>query len=99
MLRADPEWTLGSSYLRRKLQNTDTADDNVAYRLHSRLVSRSEREAETDKEQVEVSSQGSEQMLANTRNETSPGKNRRAAVNHSYNLRSRIESPNKNAQE
>jgi hypothetical protein len=98
MRRTDPEWTRVSSYLRRKLQNADTADNNVAYRLRSKLVSRSEREAEADKEQAEVSSQGSEQMLANMQNETSPGKNR-PIVNHSYNLRSRIESSSNNAQE
>jgi hypothetical protein len=48
--RADPEWTPGSSYLQRKLQSSNTAND-VAYRLRSRLVSRSERETEIDKEQ------------------------------------------------
>jgi hypothetical protein len=58
--RADPEWTPGSSYLRKELRSNDTAD-NVAYRLRSRLVSRSEWEAEVDKEQVEINnSQGSE---------------------------------------
>jgi hypothetical protein len=98
---ADPEWTPGSSYLRKKLRDINTADDNVAYRLRSRLVSRLERETEADKEQeqVEVNSQEGEHMLANTQNETSPGNNRHA-VNHSYNLRSRIESTeNNNVQE
>ena len=62
MRRTDPEWTPGSSYLRKELQSNDTVD-NVAYRLRSRLLSRSEREAEADKEQVEViSSQGSEHV-------------------------------------
>jgi len=44
----DPEWTAGSSCLEKKLPNDNTADD-IAYRLRSVLVSRSEREAETDK--------------------------------------------------
>jgi hypothetical protein len=57
--RADPEWTPESSYLKKKLQSEDTAD-NVAYRLRSRLVSRSERDVGADKEQVEIEdSQGS----------------------------------------
>jgi len=86
----DSEWTPGSVYLRKNLRDTDT-DDNVAYRLRSRLVSRSERETEADKEQVEMSSNGNERMLENTQNNTSPGKNKLVA-NHSYNLRSRIES-------
>ena len=46
----DPEWIPGSSYLQRK-QNSDT-DVNVAYRLRSRLVSRSEKEAARDKAQA-----------------------------------------------
>jgi hypothetical protein len=44
----DPVWTAGASCLERKLPSDNTADD-IAYRLRSRLVSRSEREAETDK--------------------------------------------------
>jgi hypothetical protein len=31
--RADPEWTPGSSYLRRKLQSKDTADNHIGYVL------------------------------------------------------------------
>ena len=44
----DVEWTAGASCLEKKLPNDNTADD-IAYRLRSRLVSRSERKAETDK--------------------------------------------------
>ena len=44
----DPEWTPGSSYLQRKLQSSQTADD-IAYELRSRLVSRSRQEPEADK--------------------------------------------------
>jgi hypothetical protein len=95
---ADPEWIPGSSYLRKKLQDINTADDNVAHRLRSRLVSGLERETEADKEQeqIEVSTQKDEHMLANMQNETSPGKNR-PAINHSYNFRSRIESTGSNS--
>ena len=96
--RTDPEWTPGSSYLRKELRSNDTAD-NVAYRLRSRLVYRSEREAEVDTEQVEIeSSHGSEHMLINTQNKTSPGRIKPAKT-HPYNLRSRIESTNVEAQE
>ena len=92
----DPEWPSGSSYLRKNLRGTDT-DDNVAYRLRSRLVSSSERETEADKEQVEVSSNGNEQILENTREDTLPGRNKPVA-NHSYNLRSRVESTGNSTQ-
>jgi len=96
--RADPEWTPGSSYLRKELRSNDTAD-NVVYRLRSRLVSRSGWDAEADKEQVEIEgSQGSEHMLVNTQNKTSPGRIK-PATTHPYNLRSRIESTNTEAQE
>ena len=62
-------------------------------------MSRSERDVEADKEQVEIEgSQGSEHMLVNTQNETSPGRNK-PATGHPYNLRSRIESTNNEAQE
>jgi hypothetical protein len=44
--RGDPEWTPGSSYLQRNLQSNGTAENN-AYRLRSRLVSRSGWETET----------------------------------------------------
>jgi hypothetical protein len=96
--RTDPEWTPGSSYLKRKLQSKDTAD-NVAYRLRSRVVSRSERDVGADKEQAEIEdSQGSEHMSENTQNKTSPGRNK-PETGHSYNLRSRVESTNNKAQD
>jgi len=96
--KVDPEWTPGSSYLRKELRSNDTAD-NVAYRLRSRLVGRSERDAEFDKEQVEIeSSQGSEHILVSTQNKTSHGRTK-PATTHPYNLRSRIESTNTEAQE
>jgi hypothetical protein len=85
----DPEWTPGTSNTNRKLQSSDTAD-GIAYRLRSRLVSRSEQEAEADKRQAEetVHSQGSEHKLESTRNNTSPGRNK-VVASHSYNLRSK----------
>ena len=96
--RADPEWTPGSSYLRKELRSNDTAD-NVAYRLSSRLVNRSGRDAEADKEQIEIEgSQGSEHMLKSAQNKTSPGRIK-PATTHPYNLRSRIESTNAEVQE
>jgi hypothetical protein len=62
-------------------------------------VSRSERDVEVDKERVEIEgSQGSEHMLAKTQNETSPGRIK-PETGHSYNLRSRIESTNNEAQD
>ena len=55
-------------------------------------MSRSEREAEVDKEQVEIeNSQGSEPMLVNTQNKTLPGRIK-FATTYPYTLRSRIES-------
>jgi len=96
--RADPEWTRGPSYLRKELRSNDTAD-NVAYRLRSRLVSRSERDAEVDKEQVGIqNSQGSEHMLVNTQRKTSPGRIK-PATTHPYNLKGRIDSTNTETQE
>ena len=62
-------------------------------------MSRSGRDAEADKEQVEIeNSQGSEHMLVNTQNKTSHGRTK-PATTHPYNLRSRIESTNTEAQE
>ena len=85
----DPEWTPGSSYQQRKLQSNNTADD-IAYRLRSRLVSRSEREMEVDKECIETNRLSeSEHMEVNTQNNRSPNQNK-SAMSHSYNLRSRI---------
>jgi hypothetical protein len=90
-LRGDPEWTPGSSYLQRKLRSSSTADD-VAYRLRSRLVSRSGRETETDKGPAEAGdSAGNEHTSANTPDSVSPGRNK-SGTSHSYNLRSRVES-------
>jgi len=94
----DPEWVPGSSYLQRKLQSITTAD-NVAYKLRSRLVGRSEQETEVDNEQAEaVSLQENENIIVNTHSKTSPGKNK-PAMSHSYNLRSRVESTRSNVQE
>lgn len=72
----DPEWTPGSSYLQSKLKNSNTAD-YIAYRLRSRLVSRSERETETGKGRAEtVGSPRSEHTTVNTK-----GKRRLAKLN------------------
>lgn len=96
--RNDPKWTPGSSYLQRKLQSSSTADD-VAYRLRSRLVSRSGRETEVDKGQAETDSlSGSEHIGEITQSNVSPGKIK-PALSHSYNLRSRIESTSSQTQE
>jgi len=85
----DPEWTPGSSYQRRKLQSSST-DDDVTYRLRSRLVSRSERETEVDKEQSATDHLSeSEHVEMSTQRNTPPSKNE-AAMNHSYDLRSRV---------
>jgi len=55
-------------------------------------VSRSGREIETDKEQAEAGrSLGSDHMISDRQNITSPGKVN-AALSHSYNLRSRLKS-------
>ena len=87
--RGDPEWVPGSSSLQRKLQSSTTAD-NVAYKLRSRLVGRSEQKTEVDNEQAEaVSLQESENLLVNTHSKTPLGKNK-PAMSHSYNLRSRV---------
>jgi hypothetical protein len=79
----DSEWNPGSSYLKRKLRSENTTAD-VAYHLRSRLVSRSEQEAERDKVGVEVNnSSGSNYAQTNT----SPSKAKTSS--HSYNLRSK----------
>lgn len=78
-------------FVHRKLQGNGQTDD-AAYRLRSRLVSRSGRETETDKEQAEaVRSPGSDYMISETRFITSPGKVNPAS-SHSYNLRCRLKS-------
>jgi hypothetical protein len=86
----DPEWTPGASNANRKSQGSDTAD-GIAYRLRSRLVSRSERETEVDKEHVgeTVRLPGSESE--STQVNTSPGRSEIVA-SHSYNLRSKASS-------
>jgi hypothetical protein len=87
----DPDWTPGSSYLQSKLTSNSTADD-IAYTLRSRLVSRSKREAETDKRQATaISSPETEHMVADTQENTSPGR-AKLTVGHSYNLRNKAES-------
>ena len=62
-----------SSYLHRKLLGSGQTDD-VAYRLRSWLLRGSAREMETDKEQAEAGhSPGSDHMISDRRNITSPG--------------------------
>ena len=87
----DPEWSPGSKYLQRKLHSNQNTADDIAYRLRSRLVSRSERETGRDRE---VSSPESEHVTTSERENTSPGRVE-PTVGHSYNLRSRIESTSK----
>ena len=92
----DPEWTPGSSYQHRKLQSSNTADD-VTYTLRSRLVSRSERETEVDKEQSETDHLSeSEHVEMSTQKNKPPSKNE-AAMNHSYNLISKAETTSNKA--
>ena len=80
----DPEWAPESSYLQRKLRSKDNTD-SVAYRLRSRLVTRSEQEMEVDNSGMrEVSSTGNEQV----QNTASPGTDKTAST-HTYNLRNR----------
>jgi hypothetical protein len=94
----DPEWVPRSLHLQRKSHSSTTAD-NVAYRLRSRLVGRSEREADVDNEQAEAATlPENENVLVNTHNRTPSGQNK-PAVSHSYNLRSRVESTQSNMQE
>jgi hypothetical protein len=81
----DPEWAPESSYLQRKLQSDNTTA-GVEYRLRSRLVSRSEREAEVDNSGTkEVSSTGNEHV----QNTASSGTDKTASK-HTYNLRDRV---------
>jgi hypothetical protein len=81
-LKGDSEWIPGSSNLQRKLQDDNTTD-GVAYRLRSRLVSRSEWETEGDK--TVTGSSGNEPIHSHT----SPG-TIKTASSHMYNLRSRV---------
>ena len=85
----DPEWRPGSLYSQRSLRKDETAD-NIAYRLRSRLVSRSRQEAETDKRPA-----GAQTLLEDTNvntNERSEGERveNESTVGHSYNLRNRV---------
>ena len=90
--KEDPEWTPGSYYTRKQLQRSDASDDNVAYRLRSRLVSRSERAAARKDKPVEQGhSLGQEQMSGSAHENTSPGGNK-LMKSHPYNLRSNVES-------
>ena len=81
----DSDWEPGSMYLKRKLQS-DNRPDDIAYRLRSRLVSRSGRETETDKPGAEGSSSAGDTLLLT---ETSPDESGSTA-GHPYNLRNRI---------
>jgi hypothetical protein len=93
----DPEWSPGSVYLQKRLRSNNTAEGSV-YKLRSRLVGRSEREAEADKEQSETDRLSeSEYVVENTQNKVSPGKNK-SALSHSYNLRSRLGPTSNDAQ-
>jgi len=81
--------------LQRKLHSNKNTADDIAYRLRSRLVSRSERDTGRDRKQIElVSSPESEHVITSECENTSPGKVE-PTVGHSYNLRSRIESTSK----
>ena len=85
----DPDWTPGSSYLQRKLQSNQTADD-IAYEMRSRLVSRSRQETETDTSQASAhSSLEGENVGINTQSEVQP-EIVESAASHSNNLRRRV---------
>ena len=81
----DSDWEPGSMYLKRMLQS-DNRPADIAYRLRSRLVSRSGREKETDKPGAEGSSSAGDTLLLT---ETSPEESE-STTGHSYNLRNRI---------
>ena len=72
-------------YLKRRLQS-DNRPDDTAYRLRSRLVSRSGQEAETDKPGAEESGSAGDTLLLT---ETSPDESE-STRGHPYNLRNRI---------
>ena len=81
------------------MQGSDAADDDIAYRLRSGLVSRSEREAaRKDKPAEQRNSLGQEQMSGSAHDNTSPGKNK-FTNGHPYNLRSNVESTYENSTE
>jgi len=86
----DPEWTPGSSFMQKKLQSSNTAD-NIMYRLRSIQVGRSGRETETDKGRKAVVGSPESEHTGSVPENMSPGKVK-PAKSHSYNLRSRIES-------
>ena len=95
----DPEWTPGSYYTRKQLQRSYASDDNIAYRLRSRLVSRSERAAAVKDKPVEQGpSLGQEQMSGSAHDNISPGGNK-SMKSHPYNLRSNVESTYENNNE
>jgi hypothetical protein len=75
----EPNWTPESRYMRRKLHSNKEPTD-VAYRLRSRLVSRSEQEPELDKRETENSNQSADGVTQTTE---------RPVSSHSYNLRER----------
>jgi hypothetical protein len=64
----ESEWSPRSVYLQKRLRSNNTAEGSV-YKLRSRLVGRSEREAEADKEQSETDRLSeSEHVVENTQN-------------------------------
>jgi len=75
----EPKWAPESLYLLRKLQS-DKAPDDVAYRLRSRLMSRSGQEPELDKRETENSNKSGDRTI-----QAKEG----IASSHSYNLRDR----------
>jgi len=95
----DPEWTPGSYYTRKQLQGSDATDDNVAYRLRSRLVNRSEQAAARKHKPGEQGhSLGQEQMSGSAHDNTPPGRNK-FMKSHPYNLRSNVEFTYENSNE
>ena len=75
----ESSWAPESLYLRRKLQS-DKAPDDIAYRLRSRLVSRSAQEPELDKKETENSNKSGNGITQDKEE---------IASSHSYNLRDR----------
>ena len=82
----DLDWEPASMYLKRKLQS-DNRPNDIAYRLSSRLVSRSGRETEVDKQGAEESSSAGDTLLLSDTSSKESG----ATAGHSYNLRTRVE--------
>jgi hypothetical protein len=75
----ESNWAPGALYMRRKLQSNEAPND-VAYRLRSRLVSRSEQEPELDKRETENSNKSADGAAQ---------VKERPPSSHSYNLRER----------